>query len=551
MGWFKETLKRLSQGLRLQDSNRKREELAAAEDLEALTYAEDRQRTIQKRRSALDSPASFQTSANRRACPETSRLLAPPRAEVESARLPPQQGNARDPLILVESGPTGGILHEAPEVQRTDRTQDESFPVQPFHQDLNQAPKAQPTDRLQVDAPEALPAPWFQDHAPEARPARRFQEQAPEPQPAPRFQEQAPEPQPAPRFQEQASEAQPARQLQDEAPKPQSAPWFQHHAPEAQPARQPRDEAPEVLPTDPLQRDGTPTRPAPVQGPAKDGPPELPRTAVQALRPAPVQGLAKDVPPDLPRAPVQALPPEPVPDSDLEDALVLLAVYEDVAGPPAWPDYPEPDWLDLAPSAPEAESAPSRPDLGKVAVERPLDQRQRAELLATHWADQAGWPSVDIPRLARILESCQHGATRAALWRAIREGYSSEALETACLIRAIWLEHPEFMALPGGRPPKGYHPSPCPGWRFSLRLAMTGPGPERLQTYLEELHDEWYSDPRIHRCWKAFEYYVRNDLEANERVMPLRWPRTPGRTKAGSIRITSAGRALTFEIEVG
>jgi len=33
--------------------------------------------------------------------------------------------------------------------------------------------------------------------------------------------------------------------------------------------------------------------------------------------------------------------------------------------------------------------------------------------------------------------------------------------------------------------------------------------------------------------------------------MPLRWPRTPGRTKAGSIRITSAGRALTFEIEVG
>jgi hypothetical protein len=448
MGWFKETLKRLSQGLGLQDSDRKREELAAAEDLEALAYAEDRQRVIQERRNALDSPASFQTASNQQACPETSRLLAPPRAEVESARLTTQEGKAQEPLILVESGPMAGILHEAPEVQRTDRTQDESFPVQPFHQDLDQAHKAQPTDRLQIDAPEALPAAWFQEQAPEPRLARQLQ-----------------------------------------------------------------DDAPVILPTEPLQRAGTPTRLAPVQGPAKD------------------------VPPDLPRAPVQALPSEPIRDSDLEDALVLLAVYEEVAGPPAWPDYPEPDWLDLAPSAPEAESAPSRPDLGEVAVERPLDQRQRAELLATHWADQAGWPSVDIPRLARILESCQHGATRAALWRAIREGYSSEALETACLVRAIWLEHPEFMALPGGRPPKGYHPSPCPGWRFSLRLAVTGPGPERLQTYLEELHDEWYSDPRIHRRWKAFEYYVRNDLAANEKVLPLRWPRTPGGTRACSIRL--------------
>jgi len=94
MGWFKETLKRLSQGLGLQDSDRKREELAAAEDLEALAYAEDRQRVIQERRNALDSPASFQAASNQQACPETSRLLAPPRAEVESARLTTCHGQA-------------------------------------------------------------------------------------------------------------------------------------------------------------------------------------------------------------------------------------------------------------------------------------------------------------------------------------------------------------------------------------------------------------------------------------------------------------------------
>lgn len=237
-------------------------------------------------------------------------------------------------------------------------------------------------------------------------------------------------------------------------------------------------------------------------------------------------------------------PPQTAADADpaLEEALYLLAEYDEARPSSRKGDYPEPDWLALAPAAPEAEERPLHPDLARVAVQVRLDDQQRAEILAAEWVERSGWPAREVARLARLLEAMQHGQTRTALWKAIQAGYDCDALEAACTLRAMWLEHPHFSVLPGSAP-KGYHPSETLGWKLALRLATSALGPpERIEVFLEDLHDEWRDDVRLQRRWKVFEYYVHSELVANGEALPFRWARVPGLRRPGSLRVKKTVR---------
>jgi hypothetical protein len=203
------------------------------------------------------------------------------------------------------------------------------------------------------------------------------------------------------------------------------------------------------------------------------------------------------------------------PDADDQDELLL----EEGEWDDGWVDDSAPlsiaktrldtDWELLSDDVFAFEEAPTREELQEVRTTTSLTREERARESALKMGAAIGWDTEEILVLQQIFVTYPWGATKGAVQRQIDFGVTPEELRLAYEIRLNWQRNPEYSASFGS------YPHCVLSWPLAVDIVKSFrgyPELEEIETFLWELHMEWYSSARRRRDFLSFRDYLKARL---------------------------------------
>lgn len=180
-------------------------------------------------------------------------------------------------------------------------------------------------------------------------------------------------------------------------------------------------------------------------------------------------------------------------------------------------------WEDLD----DFEEDASRENEDEDLAETALTRAQRARQAAVEVLNRVGWDREYLPLLEITFMESGWGAARIAIEDQIERGAVPEEIMLARQIRSIWFNNEHLWTSFRMKSSAPFMQAEAVyknfSWADALRLVRCFPSiPDgtEIEAFIDHIYDEWYSNDRLRRHFKAFLKYLRYRVVATKRTLP-------------------------------
>lgn len=180
-------------------------------------------------------------------------------------------------------------------------------------------------------------------------------------------------------------------------------------------------------------------------------------------------------------------------------------------------------WEDLDDFEESASRENEDEDLALIGIKR----TERARQVAVVVLGQTEWDPEYLPLLETIFTESGWGATRIAIEGLIEGGAVPEEIILARQIRSIWFNNEHLWTSFRMKSNAPFMQAEAVyknfSWADALRLIHCFPSiPDgtEIEAFIDHIYDEWYSNDRLRRHFKAFLKYFRYQIVETKRTLP-------------------------------